>query len=496
MNSLIVDSGPLIDRIALIEDGKLQDLFIEEKSEKRIMGNIYKGRVVNVLPGMQAAFIDIGLKKNGYLYIKDAIPFDEKKAGFKDKRIKDYVKSGQEIFVQVLKPEVEDKGPKLTTNLSISGRYTVLTPMDSFVGISKKITNVEKRKKLKTIVKNKIPKGMGCVVRTEAGKVDLELVLKDLSYVLHLWKRIEREKHLGKTPRIVNRELALPFRVLRDSKVKEWEHIKVNEKELFENLGLYIKYFMPGKEGTLSLSNHGPLLFENEGVERQIKDLLTPEVKLDHGGSIVIEETTALTSIDVNSGKFIGEGNVEDTFLKTNLKASDEIMRQLRLRNISGIIVVDFIDMIKKEHKQKVVDRMTELSKQDSVQVDLYGFTKLGLMEMSRKKIDNSVLSRLYKECPVCEGVGRVSSELQVANQVLKEIERIVTHTSSEAAVIEIDPKTHQYLEESSMIRTTDLFNIYKLTVTFNVKKDSDQCFYKLKFMGRESDVGKFTKQY
>lgn len=494
MNRLIIDKGPLIDRVALLENNQLEGLYLEEKTEDRLVGNIYKGRVVNVLPGMQAAFVDIGYRKNGYLYIKDAIPFEERRHGFKDKRIQDYVKEGQEIFVQVTKPPVEDKGPRLTTNLSITGRYSVVSPMDQFVGVSKKIDDPVQRKGLKRLVLEQLPEKTGCVVRTEAAKVDESLILKDLNYLLQVWHRIKREKHLGKTPRLIHQDLSLPFRILRDTLHKPMDVILVNDQDLAEELKLYLKYLMPGLESVVALSDHGPLIFANEGVESQIQVLMNPKVKLQSGGSLIFEETRALTSIDVNSGKYTGVSDLEDTILKTNLEAAEEIMRQIRLRNVSGIIVIDFIDMGSRKAMDRVMKAVQNAAKKDSEQVDVHGFTRLGLLEVSRKRNQNSLLEALYQPCSMCSGTGAVPSETLIANQMLKEVERIASHTSSEAVVFQIDGRTHHYIQNQSMIRAADIQRLYHLEVQFDVRTDNEHCFYKLKFMGRNKDVGKFLK--
>jgi len=494
MTNLIMDKGPLLDRVAVIKEASLQDLFIEEKTEERLVGNIYKGRVVNVLPGMQAAFVDIGHRKNGYLYIKDAIPFDQKRDGFKDKRIQDYVKAGQELFVQVIKPPIEDKGPRLTTNLSITGRYSVVSPMDQFVGVSKKINDGDKRKALKKIAKENVPQGIGCVIRTEAGRVDEDLISKDLNYLIQVWNRIKREAHLGKTPRLIHQDLTLHFRVLRDSIHGDVDTIKVNDELLYEELKRYLKHFMPTYEERLLLSEDGPLIFENQGVENQIEQLMQPLVPLSKGGSLIIEETKALTSIDVNSGRYVGNSQLEATILETNLKAAHEAMRQIRLRNISGIIVIDFIDMSKKKQRKEVMDVLKKVALEDTMQVDVLGFTQLGLLELSRKKSQNSLQEITHTECPVCRGIGQVASETQIANRLLKEVERIAQHTNSEAAVFQIDSKTHTYLERGSVIRIEDIEQLYEMAVTFDIHENAGSCYFKLKFMGRKSDVGKFTK--
>lgn len=444
MNEIIVDVSFDQTRVALLENGELVEIYIERFSNKRTVGNIYKGRAENVLPGMQAAFVNIGLEKNAFLYVKDIFGDFEELYNKGNNRgqicIKDVVKKGQEIMVQVAKEPLDSKGARVTTNITLPGRYIVLAPMAKYVGISRRIESEEERNRLKEIIHKIKPDDMGIIIRTAAEGKDIEDFKHDLDFLMKLWRNIKNKGRFYSAPRIIYRDLNLVMRTVRDMFTRSIDRFIINNrfeyKKVMELLDLTsnqlkerVCYF-DGKQNILDYYK----------VEPKIVSALNRKVWLKNGGYIVIDQTEALTSIDVNTGKFVGSISLKDTVLKTNLEAAEEIAKQLRLRDIAGIIIIDFIDMNNLEHEKLVLEKLRCCFKKDRTKSNVLGMTHLGLVELTRKKVGRRIDSVLQKPCPYCEGTGRVLSEETVAKKIERELKRIFTHTSAEAALIEAHP--------------------------------------------------------
>lgn len=444
MNQIIVNAGISEKKLAIVENKELVELYIERRNNKRIVGNIYKGRVVNVLPGMEAAFIDVGLGKNCFLYVKDALGEDlyyKDKEEYKDISIKDVIKQGQEIIVQIIKEPIGSKGAKVTTNITLPGRYLVLMPNSTYTGVSRKISSSEERDRLRSEIEEIRPKNMGVILRTVAKGKNKEDFKEDIKFLLKLWQKIEKEKKLGFAPRLIYKDFDLINKTIRDIFSKKIDEFIINDFEEYKSAIDLVELISPSLKNRVFHYNDETMdIYEHYNVQSQINKLLDRKIWLKSGGYIVIDTTEALTVIDVNTGKYVGKKDLEDTVLKTNLEASIEIAKQLRLRDIGGIIIIDFIDMVNEKDEKKVLDTLEKALSKDRTKTKVLGITHLGLVEMTRKKVKNRLDSLLQKRCICCEGTGKILNENTLINKLEKETNRISVHTNSEAIIFEVHP--------------------------------------------------------
>ncbi|HHV60541.1 MAG TPA: Rne/Rng family ribonuclease [Clostridiaceae bacterium] len=425
-SKILVDVGPRENRVALVEDNELVELYIERLVGDRLVGNIYRGKVCSVLQGMQAAFIDIGYERNAFLYVADAIPENENE---KDKLIKrkgnklainDILKPGQEITVQVVKESIDNKGPRLTTHLTLPGRYLVLLPYADYTGVSRRIEDEEERKRLKHIIEKIKPEGMGIIARTAAeGKDEYEFV-NDLNFLKKLWHTISQREQKGNVPRCIYTDLDLVSRTVRDMFTADIGRFIINDLKTAQKVMDLLDIISPSLKSRVEYFDKGYGLFDYYGIGTEILRALSKKVWLKCGGYLIIEATEALTVIDVNTGKYVGGKNLEETVVRTNLEAAAEIARQLRLRDIGGIIIIDFIDMYEQEHQQLVINELKKALKKDRTKTAVIGLTGLGLVEMTRKKVRQPLDSIMYTDCPNCHGTGKILNESQMQ---IKEID-------------------------------------------------------------------------
>ncbi len=444
MNEIIVDVSFEQTRVALLEDEQLNEIYIERFSNKRIVGSVYKGRVENVLPGMQAAFVNIGLEKNAFLYVKDIfLDYEELFDGTESPgniSIKDVLKKGQEIMVQVVKEPIDSKGPRVTTNVTLPGRFMVLLPNANYVGISRRIENEEERSRLKAIAHEIKPENMGLIIRTAAEGKKLRDIRHDLRLLEKLWQVVKRKERTYNAPRIIHRDLNLVMKTVRDMFTRNIDRFIINSGTEYHKILELLDLISPQLKERVILFDKDRNIFDYYNVEPKIANALSRKVWLNNGGYIVIDQTEALTSIDVNTGRFVGSLDLKDTVLKTNLEAAEEIARQLRLRDIGGIIIVDFIDMENTEDDRMVLEQLKQYLKRDRTRSNVLGMTQLGLVEITRKKVGRRIDSILQKPCPFCQGSGRVLSEETMANKIERELKRIFSQTTAEAALIEAHP--------------------------------------------------------
>ncbi|KXG77048.1 Rne/Rng family ribonuclease [Thermotalea metallivorans] len=453
MNEIIVDSSLNQTRVALMEDRELVEIYVEREDNKRTVGNIYKGRVTNVLPGMQAAFVDIGLEKNAFLYVKDAIPahmLEDSDVSSKDISIRDVVKNGQEIIVQVMKEPIGTKGARVTTHLTLPGRYLVLMPYVDYIGVSRRIGAEKERERLRGVVEEIKPKNIGVIARTAAEGKEKKELKEDLKFLLKLWQKIDKERHLGFAPRIVYRDLDLLQRTVRDMFTNDIDRFLINDKEKYKYIVDFVDLLSPHLKSRVEYFQSDVDIFDYFQIESMIKNALSRKVWLRSGGYIVIDQTEALTAIDVNTGKYVGSTDLEDTVLKTNIEAAKEIAKQLRLRDIGGIIIVDFIDMGNKEAEKEVLNILEKAIAKDRTKTNILGITQLGLLEMTRKKVRQRIDSILQKKCSNCNGTGKVLSEYTVIHHIEKEVRKIVHHTNAEAVLFEVNPAVVSTLKEEN----------------------------------------------
>lgn len=451
MNQIIVDANISENRLALVEDRELVELYIERRSNRRIVGNIYKGRVVNVLPGMQAAFVDVGLEKNCFLYVKDALEqdmFNKDESYYKDICITDVVKRGQEIMVQVIKEPIGSKGARVTTNITLPGRYLVLMPNTTYVGVSRRITSSDERERLREEIEELRPSNMGVIVRTFAEGKSKEDFKEDIKFLLRLWQKIEQERKLGFAPKLIYRDFDLISKTIRDSFSKGIDEFLINDEAEYKNALELVEMLSPSLKSRVHYFNEPIGIFDNYKISPQISRLLNRKIWLKSGGYIVIDTTEALTVIDVNTGKYVGSTDLEDTVLNTNIEAATEIAKQLRLRDIGGIIIIDFIDMAHTEDNQKIILTLEEALSKDKTKSKVLGMTQLGLVEMTRKKVRLELGTLLQKKCQCCDGSGRLTSEYSLLYKFEKEMMRISIHTNSEAVIFEVHPSVMEVFKE------------------------------------------------
>jgi len=410
---------PQETRVAVTATGVVQELLIERAASRGLVGNIYVGRVARVLPGMQSAFVEIGLERAAFLHVADI--WDQR-----DRPIEKTLSEGQPILAQVLKDPIGSKGARLSTQVSIAGRLLVYLPQDPHIGISQKIEDENGRAALRERLKELVPPGEkgGFIVRTLAETASEPELRADLSYLRELWKAIEERSRGAEPPLLLYQDLSLAQRVLRDMVTADTARVVVDSRENFQKLTAFAERYMPQVRSRLEHYTGERPLFDLHNVEPEIEKALSRRVELKSGGTLIIDQTEAMTTIDVNTGGFVGSRNFDDTVFKTNLEAAQAIARQLRLRNLGGIIILDFIDMESIEHRNAVLDELRRAMARDRTRVTLNGFTALGLVEMTRKRTRESLAHVLCEPCPTCAGRGEVRTAHTVCYDILREILR------------------------------------------------------------------------
>lgn len=436
MNELIINVAPYETRVALLEDRLLTELYIERTKDRGIIGNIYKGKVIKVLPGMQAAFVDIGLEKAAFLYISDVYggieDFEEMGIHGEDitsynttsSQIEDLLFEGQEILVQVSKEPLGTKGTRITSHITLPGRYLVYMPFVDHIGVSRRIKDEKERKRLREIIQSIKPPNGGFIVRTASEGADLDEIRNDMEFLLHLWENILKKKDSVTAPALIHSDLTMVLRVIRDILSPQVNRIVIDSKEEYENIVSFINTYMPKQKYEIFLYEDKEPIFDAYGIEMEIDKLLGRKVWLKSGGYIVIDMSEALVAIDVNTGRYVGKRNLADTILKTNLEAAKEIAYQLRLRNIGGIIIIDFIDMEREGDREKVLQTLAEATKKDRQKTNIFRISELGLVEMTRKRTRENIARILGEPCPYCEGSGFVKSKTTICYEIFREIER------------------------------------------------------------------------
>ncbi len=459
-NELVINVTSQETRVALLEDRVLVEIYIERKKERGIIGNIYKGKVVKVLPGMQAAFVDIGLEKASFLYVSDVHgameEYEEMMAPGEEfpnalsfpSQIEDLLSEGQEILVQVSKEPLGSKGTRVTSHITLPGRYLVYMPMVDHVGVSRRIKDERERKRLREAVLSMRPPSGGFIIRTASEGADPEDIRNDMEFLLQLWNNILRKKESASAPCLIHSDLAMVLRVIRDILSPQVNRIIVDSKEDYENILSFIHTYMPKQKVEVVLYEKEEPIFDAYGIEMEIDKLLERKVWLKSGGYIVIDTCEALVAIDVNTGRYVGKRNLADTILKTNLEAAKEIAYQLRLRNIGGIIIIDFIDMEREGDREKVFQAFEEALRRDRQKMSLFEISELGLVEMTRKRTRENISRILSEPCPYCEGVGLIKSKTTVCYDIFREIERKSSLLGGPTILVEVNPEVADLLYE------------------------------------------------
>ncbi len=454
VTDIIINATSNETRIALLEEGRLVELWVERTADQRMVGDIYKGRVEKVLPGLQAAFVDLGLGKSGFLSFSDTaydpgdFELEEKIPTKPIRKIEDMLKNGQEVMVQVSKEPIGSKGPRLTSHVSFAGRFCVLIPNEERVGVSRRVENRAERHRLKAEFLKHLPKGYGLVIRTAAEGEDEKNFKRDLKLLFKSWQQVRKNYRDAKPPSRVYSEPPMVVSFLRELAAIEINSLVVDDKRTHGQIAEYVNNIDPTLKKRLLLYREDIPLFEAYGIEPQIEKALHRRVWLKSGGQIVIEQTEALVTIDVNSGRYTGKRDAEGTIYRVNVEAAKEIARQLRLRDIGGIIVIDFIDMDREANRRKVLAELKEALKDDRSKPKVYDISPLGLVEMSRKRVRPSLWHAFSHNCPTCNGTGRVLSPETMAARLERwflQADRNIRHRRLE---ISSHPLFIDYLEK------------------------------------------------
>ncbi len=444
---ILISSDPWENRVAIREDGELAEIYFER--EEKVIGSIYKGKVMNVLPGMGASFVDIGLGRNAFLYVDDInktplnigdVEITQGRTGW---TINEKISKGDDVLVQIVKEPRGLKGARISTNISLPGRYLILMPTGKYSGVSRKIESAEERNRLKGIMKMIRPEGMATVVRTAAGGVSQAELIADLGVLIRMWHGILESYKRAPAPSLIHKDMNLVFKAARDFITPEVDKVLIDNAEDFEKVRDFMRLLGPQYVDRIEHYNSGRSLFKDFKIDEEVQKLLRPNIKLPSGGSIVIETTEALTVIDVNSGKFTGGKNLEDTIVRTNIEAAAEIARQVRLRDIGGIIVCDFIDMSTESARTRVIDTLEAGLRKDRTRTTIQSFSALGLLEFTRKRVGKDLGGQLRGACPTCVGLGTVMSPESVAIETFREIRRFGhAHQNGDAQHLPIEVVT------------------------------------------------------
>ncbi|MBN2538730.1 MAG: Rne/Rng family ribonuclease [Deltaproteobacteria bacterium] len=453
-------------RIAILEDHALSNFYVERIDERSIAGNIYMGKVVRVLPGMQAAFVDIGLERSAFLYVADTYnevpdlnfftngddPIEYEKGEHPEpysQPIEDILREGQEILVQVSKDPLGSKGSRVTTHISLAGRNIVSMPTSYHTGISKKITDEQERDRLREIIEKLRPERHGFIARTASeGKQEDELK-GDFDYLFKLWNTIKQKVEHTAAPGLVHRELNMTLRAIRDLYKEDVERIVIDSEEEYRKAIDFMDSYMPFMKYSIDLYRDNIPIFDSFGIELDISRMLNKKVWLKSGGYIIIEETEALCSIDVNTGKYVGKKNIEETILKTNMEAVREIAYQLRIRNIGGIIIIDFIDMETEANREKIFEAFKAEMEKDRNKTNVQKISEFGLIEMTRQRRRKSLSGTMCEACPYCSGRGSVKSRASVCYEIFRELEREAAYDIAETLCVLVHPDVAKLLLEN-----------------------------------------------
>ncbi|MBA2565854.1 MAG: Rne/Rng family ribonuclease [Gemmatimonadetes bacterium] len=466
-------------RVAILEDDLLVELLVDREGEERHVGDIYKGTVSAVLPGMQAAFVDIGMEKSGFLHVSDLADFyasdeeDEdngdgaggrkgggrartRRRSFEDTQIQDVLKRGQEILVQVTKEPISTKGPRLTGQISLPGRFLVFMPGVNHVGVSRKIENREERARLRALLNEIRPASGGVIVRTVGEETSNKAFQREIEGLAGTWKKIEKKAQGAEAPSLVHQEATLTSGLVRDVFSDKVDGLIVDEKPLYDEIRRYMKDVSPDLMDRMKLHRDAIPLFDSYGIEEEIEKTLLRRVELRTGGHLVIEATEALVSIDVNTGRYTGKKDPEATILRTNLEAAREVARQLRLRDVGGIIVIDFIDMEVRANRKRVFQEFKTWLSRDRARTKAFEVSDLGLVEMTRQRVRPSLFQSLSQRCPTCDGQGRVLSPSTVARKIERTLRRVGIAGAEKRVEVRAHPEIALYLidEERSMLQT------------------------------------------
>lgn len=462
---IIINSSSTQNRVAITEDETLIDFFVDNPEKGRMVGNVYLGKVARVLPGIRAAFIDIGLKHDAFLHFSDIgdsfqdfqtvldedtsdidVEEDEPNGSVKtvefEKKVSAVPKlhKGQEIIVQIIKEPVANKGVRITSSISIPGRFCVLLPFDNKIGISKKISDFKERKRLKHLAKSIIPENCGLIIRTAAREQEEENLESDLKYLVNKWKNIQSKVKESKPPELLYKDLTTTTSVIRDLFTSDVTKVFINSKSLYREIRDYVQFVQPEWADKIEFYKSRMPIFDAFKIEEQIKTIMGRKVPIPNGGHIVIEHTEAMTVIDVNSGRYAAKKEQELNSLKTDLEASREIVRQLRLRDIGGLIVIDFIDLEEEKNRKKIYDELKKEFKKDRAKIALLPMTDFGIVQITRQRVRQNIIQSINEICPYCNGTGLMTKRSSVIHEIEQWFKKYKSEGKYRSLVLSVHP--------------------------------------------------------
>jgi ribonuclease G len=480
-NELVINARPYETRVALVENGAVVELHIKRGSEQELVGNIYLGKVLRVLPGMQAAFVNIGIEKPAFLYVTDicndlhpweqiilqeededspsetVMPSRMRFVGESDMNIEGLIKEGQNILVQVSKEPLGTKGARATSHISLPGRHLVYMPTVDHIGISRRIEDEKERIRLKKLMQKLRPRGAGFIVRTMSERAPKEKLKIEMEFLSKLWENIQNKREMSSAPSLLHRELTITLRAVRDLFTKEIDRLVVDSKEEYQLILEFIETFAPNLRYSIELYEGREPIFDAYGIEMEINRALDKKIWLKSGGYIVIEATEALTVVDVNTGSYVGKRNLEETIVKTNMEAVKEIAYQLRLRNIGGLIVIDFIDMDREANRERLFLALKEALEKDRARTTVLEISQLGLIEMTRKRTKEDINLFLTEPCLYCEGRGRLKSPTSICYNIFRDLEREWESGEEGKVYLLVNPEIEKVLKEEERYSVMEL---------------------------------------
>jgi len=495
-NELVINARPHETRVALVENGVVVELYVNRGSEQELMGNIYLGRVVRVLPGMQAAFVDIGIDKPAFLYVADVYndarhweqvmlqegdednnsedesPLRMRQLKNFDINIEGLLQEGQDIMVQVSKEPIGTKGARITSYITLAGRHLVFMPTIDHIGVSRKIEGEKERTRLRKIIQELRPSGEGFIVRTVSERAPKEKLKSEMEFLNRLWKTVQKRKESSSTPNLLHKELTITLRAVRDLFTKEIDRLVIDSREEYQAIMEFIENFVPSLKYSVELYEGREPLFDAYGIEMEISRALDKKIWLKSGGYIVIESTEALATIDVNTGSYVGKRNLEETIVKTNLEALKEIAYQIRFRNIGGLIVIDFIDMDRESDREKVFLTLKEALEKDRAKTTVLKMSELGLIEMSRKRTRENINLFLTEACFYCDGRGRLKSSTTICYDIFRDLERETVSDEGGKVYLLVNPEIERVLKEEERYSVMELEKKINRRIIIIAKED------------------------
>lgn len=473
---LLINVTPMETRVASVENGVVQELFLERTVKRGLVGSIFKGRVARVLPGMQAAFVEIGLERAAFLHAKDIWQEDKPDEHMENgTSISDLVTEGQPIVVQITKDMIGTKGARLTTHLSIPSRYLVYMPFTEHIGISQRIEDEQERERLRCLMetildeRDDIPK-KGFILRTAAEGADEESLRRDVEFLRRLWRSINEKMVKSNPVTLIHRDLPLAVRTLRDEVRPGVEKVRIDSRETYGKVIEFVREFIPDAEGLVEHYPGERPIFDLYAIETEIQKALARQVQLKSGGYLIVDQTEAMSTVDVNTGAFVGHRNLEETIFKTNLEAAQAIARQLRLRNLGGIIIIDFIDMEDPEHRRQVLRMFEKALERDHAKTKITQVSELGLVEMTRKRTRESLARMMCEDCPVCNGRGIVKTPETVCYEIFREILRQFRAYEVESFLVIASQAVVDRLLDEESANVSDLEMFIRKTIRFQVE--------------------------